>query len=781
MGLRTKAMISLGTLVCCALLLMGLTIYYQSRTLAVGQLLETSGQKLETDCVEIQGSLDAAKADLAVLEGIPPIQGILRAKAHGGRDPESGDSYDQWLMRLERIFSVFMSNRTGYAYLIFSADDGSEFMRIDSNGRVTSRTREDNPGGIPPYVTETMNYPRGRVYYSSIGPDRGKDPILAPYSRLFTIAVPVYDKSERFKGSVAIQMYVGEFFGHIRSDWNGVLRFVLDEAGHYIVRPYRPEGPHNDRPPVLDEPSFGLKIKTDDLWVGLDGERSRVDGFRKLFYDPADRGRYWTVVYQSPTSLAFKGLRTTQWTMLFAGILIAVFSVIVIAVIASKKVLTPVMTLADAARRMEKGDLSTRLPEDTADGEFRTLYRTVNAFAESQQNAIEQFERDLAARTAELSAANARLAEDLDAIRNAEEALQSSETRYRRLFETAKDGILVLDEEAGVITDVNPALTEMLGYSRHDLIGREPWVIFPLDEMDVNMETFRQLLSAGSVRREDLPLEKKDGRRISVEFVSNVYLSSDRKVIQCNLRDITERKRHGEERRKLTEDLLRSNEELQHFAYVASHDLQEPLRMISSYLQLLARRYKGRLDTDADEFIDYAVDGAKRMQNMIVALLSYARVGTHGGELKEVDAGAALGAALDNLKLAVEDSGAQVTHDPLPTVPADESQLTQLFQNLISNSLKFRGTGPPIIHVSARRDGGYWVFSVKDNGIGIDTEYGERIFRIFQRLHGKGDYPGTGIGLSICKKIVERHGGRIWIESAPGEGATFYFTLPVLL
>jgi signal transduction histidine kinase len=226
------------------------------------------------------------------------------------------------------------------------------------------------------------------------------------------------------------------------------------------------------------------------------------------------------------------------------------------------------------------------------------------------------------------------------------------------------------------------------------------------------------------------------------------------------------------------EELARANAELQQFAYVASHDLQEPLRMISSYLQLLARRYKGKLDQDADDFIDFAVDGARRMQGLINDILQLSRLGTREKSLSTIDCEAILEEALTNLQLSIENSRAQVTHDPLPKITADGTQLVQLFQNLVGNAIKFRGQSDPLIHVSAQRNGATWLFSVRDNGIGIAQQYFDRIFGIFQRLHGRGEYPGTGIGLAICRKIVEGHGGKIWAESEPGNGATFFFTLP---
>ena len=243
-------------------------------------------------------------------------------------------------------------------------------------------------------------------------------------------------------------------------------------------------------------------------------------------------------------------------------------------------------------------------------------------------------------------------------------------------------------------------------------------------------------------------------------------------------RDVSATKKMEEKIRTYALELERSNKELELFASLASHDLQEPLRSISGFAQILKKRYKDRLDQNADEFISFIVDGADRMQRLIRDLLDYSRVTTRGKPFVSLDCNEALGVAIANLNLAIEESSAAVTSDQLPVASADPGQIIRLFQNLIGNAIKYRGETEPAIHVSAKREGNEWVFSVADNGIGIDAQYNARIFQIFQRLHRKDEYSGTGIGLAVCKKIIDRHGGRIWVESELGKGSTFYFTVP---
>jgi PAS domain S-box-containing protein len=370
---------------------------------------------------------------------------------------------------------------------------------------------------------------------------------------------------------------------------------------------------------------------------------------------------------------------------------------------------------------------------------------------------------------------------DITERKIAEIALKEGEAKYRALFELAIDTIILIDNE--VIADCNLATLKMFRGTREQLIGHPTWKFMPefqpdgVLSKDIAKEKIRQALKG-----ETLFLEWRfircDGSIFDAELTLNTITLKGDKYFQAIIRDITERKQAAEQMKKLTQELERSNTDLAQFAYVASHDLQEPLRMVTSFVQLLQHRYQGKLDKDADEFISYAVDGASHMQRLINDLLKYSRVGTHSKDLEPTDCNNVISHAISNLGRAITENKAIINIDHLPTVLADYTQLVQLFQNLISNAIKYHSKKRPEILIRAINKGDFWLFSVRDNGIGIDKEYNDKIFTIFQRLHDKSKYPGTGIGLSICKKIVERHGGRIWVESKPGQGSTFYFTMP---
>jgi PAS domain S-box-containing protein len=368
---------------------------------------------------------------------------------------------------------------------------------------------------------------------------------------------------------------------------------------------------------------------------------------------------------------------------------------------------------------------------------------------------------------------------DITERKGAEKLLRQSEEYFRAVTENASDIITILDA-TGAIRYESFAIERVLGYKGEELIGRDVLELVHPDD-----RAYAKNVLAQGLEKPGVPLSlkvrflHKNGTWRVLEVIGKNILDNPAVGgIVVNSRDITERELAEQDLKRTTDELARSNADLLQFAYAASHDLQAPLRVIEGFIKLLAQRYKNKLDAKADEFIEFSLDGIKRMRQLIKDLLEYSKVGTKDLSMKPTDFSFAVEKAIFNLKAVIEENKAVVTHDELPTVIADDLQISSLLQNLIGNAIKFHGIEAPRVHISAEKKENEWVFSVKDNGIGIDPKEVERIFIVFQRLHSGEEYPGTGIGLAICKRVVERHGGRIWVESEPGKGSTFSFTIP---
>ncbi len=374
---------------------------------------------------------------------------------------------------------------------------------------------------------------------------------------------------------------------------------------------------------------------------------------------------------------------------------------------------------------------------------------------------------------------------DITDRKKAEQKLKESEVKYRHLFETSPYFIGLVNSE-GILIDCNEAIDDILSvHTRGDVIGKNFNEILFLNEKNKYLipifEKFIKGIFKGDSINQKLPdfqLYRFSGVSLWLHVEITFIEIEKQKLIQFIIQDITKRKRSEQLLKESMEDLARINIELEQFTYIASHDLKEPLRMISSFAQLLERRYKDKLDKDANDFIKFITDGVARMQNLINSLLTYSRIGRNYKKFEKVDLNDVLKDVLDNLKQLINETNTEIIYDSLPIIFANKYQFLQVFQNLISNAIKFRGIDPPLVHISSRPDSKHWVFSICDNGIGIDPKDFERIFIIFQSLHAKDEYDGTGIGLTICKKIVEQCGGKIWVESELGKGSTFFFTIP---
>jgi PAS domain S-box-containing protein len=556
-----------------------------------------------------------------------------------------------------------------------------------------------------------------------------------PQRYVFSISIPIRDDDDRVIGILGLQPednYVKNAVSYIHSPHNQTA-YVVDNNGNLIYHPKFTA----DRIIDLSGSPAVQRVKKGQTGVEI---VSSPDGQRMLTaYHPVE-GNGWGVVVERPEKEAYAPLREITFG-LFA--------------FASLMLLTAVYF---AYKRSE------------------LIY--------SLQKLTEELETRVMERTAELNDTNIQLTLEIDERKQAQEKIERLRIEKELLLTSAGEGIFGLDLD-GNHTFVNPVAAEMLGYPIEELLHKHSHTIchhtradgspYPEDECPI----YKAFKDATVHHVRDEVFWRKDHSSFPVAYTSTP-IKEDSKLVGAvvTFRDITERKRAEENLARAMADLARSNAELEQLAYIASHDLQEPLRMVASFVQLLGKRYKGKLDGDADDFINYAVDGANRMQILINDLLAYSRVGRRGKEFKEVSCEIVLDQAMSNLQNLIEQSGAVVTRNPLPVAKGDDIQLMQLFQNLIGNAIKFSRDRAPHIQVAAERRVDDWCFYVRDNGIGIESEYFERIFSIFQRLHDRRQYPGTGIGLAICKKVVEHHGGRIWVESEPGTGSTFYFTLP---
>ena len=513
-------------------------------------------------------------------------------------------------------------------------------------------------------------------------------------------------------------------------------------------------------------------------------ETTGVDGIHRLYRFVAVKGAdggIFVGVGLSKAAVLAETRGVFMWN-LFGLCLTTVTALAVAWLLAEASILSPVRRLAGASRQVAAGDLSARIGLRGGAREVRQLARDFDEMAVALQQHREHLEDLVRQRTEALTEANRRLAMEIEERQALEDDLERSNRKLQHLAAIVafSDDAIFSETLEGTITSWNTSAERMYGYTAVEIIGRPVSVLMDA-ECAKEVQTLLERIARGEhIEHHETQRRRKDGTCIDVSLTLSPIKDAEGKItaVSAIARDITDRKRAEEHLRQAKEDLERSNRELEVFAYVASHDLQEPLRKIKSFTDLLAMRYRGHIDERADKYIAYIVDGAERMQGLIMDLLTYSRVGRAEIARAPADLNEVLDRVLRDLETTLHGAGASVTRDPLPTLPVNAQQIGLVLQNLIANGVKFRGTAPPRVHVGARRDDADWVFSIRDNGIGIDPKYFAQLFQIFHRLHGRGEYPGTGIGLAICKKVVERHGGRIWVESTPGDGSAFLFTIP---
>jgi PAS domain S-box-containing protein len=431
----------------------------------------------------------------------------------------------------------------------------------------------------------------------------------------------------------------------------------------------------------------------------------------------------------------------------------------------------PISTLAAPDRVDEFPDILDRLrrgervdhyetKRQTKDGRILTVSLTVSPIRDSSGTII----------------GASKVARDI----TGQQRISEFQARLAAVVESSDDAIISKDLD-GIIRSWNGGAERIFGYTADEIVGKHISTLAAPDRVDEIPDILDRLRRGERIEHYETKRQTKDGRILTVSLTVSPIRDSSGAIIGASkvARDITERKRQEHALREANSALLRSNGDLQQFAYSASHDLQEPLRMVSLYGQLLQKKFGGKLGAKGDEYIGYTVEGALRMEQLLRDLRMYTQASMSRQEATEdIEAGEILDRALVNLGVAIKESGASITRTDLPRLRMHEFQLEQLFQNLIANAIRYRGSAPPRIHVAAEQQSAGWLFSVQDNGIGIDPEYKEQIFGVFKRLHNTSEYPGTGMGLAICERIVERRGGKIWVESEAGRGSTFYFTIP---
>ncbi|MBP0618148.1 sensor histidine kinase [Jiella mangrovi] len=772
MGLWGRLALANAVLVVATATVVGTLSFYTLRALVVPSALEQIERHLRLVSDPIAEIADTAANDVLSATALSAVAGIVRAAGNGGVDPEGGIAIDVWRARLAQFFLRQLQVEPSYLQFRFIGveDGGREIVRVNrspaGNGVYVVQDAALQRKGSRPYFRDTVAASKNRVNLTPIELNEEEGEIETPLKPVFRAATPVVAPDGRPFGILIINIDLRVFFAAMRAA-TGPERsiYVANEAGQIL---FSPDG--------RDDFAFqrGGSARIGDVFPALGTAVAQRREVREVTTDRS--GDTFGVVFQ-PMVLAgsepifvveavpydvLTSIADAPQRSILLGAIIAAVCAIALALLVARGLVRPIHAMTRGAEAMERGE-RPKLPTK-AGGEIGTLAR---AF-ESMASEVEEKRSSLTRALAEQQRINAELRD---------------KTQRERLLsaavETSQDAIFILDLK-GRIQTWNQAAERLYGYSAAEMVGNDTDKIIPADRKDERDDFLDKVRHGEKIHLFETVRVKKDGTPVDVSLNISPVRDIDGRLIGASkiARDISDRKRADAEAAAQTEGLKRSNAELEQFAYVAAHDLQEPLRMVASYTELLAQRYKGQLDERADKYIAYAVDGAKRMKLLINDLLSFSRIGTKAAPLVPVETRAIVDAVVLDLDQTLRETNATVKVGELPAVEGDRSQLSQLFQNLIGNAVKFRSDAPPLVEIRAEQNDEDWLFSVADNGIGIDPQYGERIFQMFQRLHERERYAGSGIGLAVAKKIVERHGGRIWFDSQPGAGTTFYISFP---
>ncbi|TFF18040.1 PAS domain S-box protein [Jiella endophytica] len=771
MSLWARFVIAMAALIAVTAAAVGSLSYNHLRDLVVPRELDRMALHLQVTSAPLPAIVNAAADDVLVAAASSAARGVVRAGHNGGIDPVDGVAGTVWRERLAAIFLRQMSAEPRYLQfrLIGNDDGGREIVRVERKAGKLQMTPRDElqQKGDRDYFRQAITLQDGAISVSPIELNVERGEIEDPPQPVIRVSTPMLAEDGEPFGILIINVDLAAIFTDMEAEMEPDRSlYVVNAQGDYLLSPDRTHdfafqrgsgtARIGDDFPVLASVIAArqtlAEVTEDNAGeaFGVVLKPVTLAGTGPIFVAEA-------IPYETLTAVAERAQQP-----ILIGALVATCGAIVIALLLARGLVRPIREMTVAAEAMERGE--TPILPTRASGEIGTLARAFKSMA-----------TEVADKRASLSKA---LAEQ----RRINAELHEKSARERLLgmaVDTSDDAIIIHDLE-GRIQTWNEAATRLYGYGQDEVVGQRTELIIPPDRHDEFYDLLEKVRAGERVRHFETVRLTKGGERVDVSLSISPVRDETGELIGASkiARDITERKRADAERATRTEELARSNSELEQFAYIAAHDLQEPLRMVASYTELLSQRYQGQLDERADKYIGYAVDGAKRMKLLINDLLAFSRVKSQGQPFADVDTEALLRSVVASLRGAIEASGARVEVNDMPNVTGDEVQLGQVFQNLIGNAIKFHSGEPPNIYVRAKKRDGVWVFSVADNGIGIDRKFAERIFQMFQRLHERGRYEGSGIGLAISKKIVERHGGKIWFESSPGIGTTFYFTIP---
>jgi PAS domain S-box-containing protein len=719
--LRFRALVGLTVLATLPLLVVGVLLLWQVNVLQYDQTLQLQNEIALRAAQSIQSSFERIETELSLTAR---GQNLLAAV------PE------EQVITLERLLSYDHN----FEELFLTDELGRETAHVYRTQAATTGSPQQDDSGEA-LLSETLGANSVSYTYSPVWFDKATgEPLIMVNIPLINLRSGAVEGS---LGAVVRMNAVETLIQTLRVGQSGAA-YVMDGGGRIIVHP-NPQYVQSDKPWVLPA--------DDGFYNSLDGKPVLLS--RAFVYLGEQTLQ---VVTELPRREA-QTFGSRSHAIILAALLFSLAASGVASYVFVRAIITPIESLAETAAVLAAGDLEERSPIKRND-EIGMLALSFNEMAGRISLQIDNLEEQVTERTRELQKAT----ENLQAI-----------------FENSPQSFLLINRnlEIQAFNRVEAEWAQAV-FGRQMQVGDNALDYVPESLTERFLKTLENTFNGVSARVEYRALHGDPIGWKELHYTPVYNQAGEVSGAFYTTIDISDRKNAEIELARQAEKLLESNRELEQFAYVASHDLQEPLRMVTSYLQLLQRRYAGQLDEKADRFIEYAVDGSARMKRLINDLLAYSRVGTRTTPFEAVNLGAALKMALRNLEFAIEDAGAVITRpDNLPVVQGDAGQLEQLFQNLLSNALKFSSDAAPQVNIALDRQDDHWVISISDNGIGIAPEHTERIFAIFQRLHSIDEYEGTGIGLAVCKKIVERHHGSIWVESTPGEGTTFFFSLPV--